>query len=146
MPTASKVVAGLFFAALAYLVGDLVKPLLPEGTRVGLLSITLAVVGLLSGWRMSGGRAGFGTRAGFGYGMTTSVTIVFWGIFLFSGHKALQYSLDRRFDGPIEALQAMISFGIEFVVLLATPTILGTLLIGGLFGGWLTEWIAKRWS
>ncbi len=146
MPTASKVIAAFFFAALAYLVGDLVKPMLPEGTRVGLLNITLAVIGFLSGWRVSGGRAGFGTWAGFGYGVTSAGMIIFWGIFAFSGHKALQYSLDRRFDGPIEAIQAMIGFGIEFVILLATPTILGTLFIGGLFGGWITEWVAKRWT
>lgn len=146
MPTASKIIAAFFFAALAYFCADLIKPLLPEGTRTGLLNETLAFIGLLSGWRMSGGRAGFGYRSGFGYGLTTAAMIVFWGLFLFSGYKALQYSLDRRFDGPIEAIQAMIAFGVEYAVLFATPTILGAFIVGGLFGGWITEWSAKRWS
>jgi hypothetical protein len=29
---------------------------------------------------------------------------------------------------------------------IAVPTVIGTLIVGGLFGGWLTEWVAKRWS
>ena len=119
---------------------------MPEGTRTGVLNETLAAIGLLSGWFVSGKRAGYGTRAGFGYGLTTAAVITFWGIFVFSGEKALQYSLDRRFDGPIEAIQAMIKFGLEFGVLIATPDIIIALGIGALFGGWLTEWSAKRWT
>jgi len=87
MPTASKVVAAVYFAALAYFCADLVKPLLPEGTRTGMFNEVLAVIGALSGWKMSGQRAGDGVRAGFGYGLTTSALIVFWGIFLFAGTR-----------------------------------------------------------
>ncbi len=145
MPTMPKAIAALYFAALAYFIGDLVKPLLPEGTRVGMLSVTLAALGALSGWRLSGRNAGISLRAGLGYGLTSVAVTAFWGIFLFSGYKMLQLSIDKRFSGPIEALQAMIKFGLEYAVLIATPSILGAMLIGGLFGGWLTEWAAKRW-
>ena len=145
MPTIPKAIAALFFAALAYFVGDLIKPLLPEGTRTGLLNETLAVIGGLSGWRISGGRAGLGLRAGLGYGLTSVGVTVFWGLLSFSGYKMLQYSLDRRFSGPIEALQEMVSFAMEYMVLISVPTVLGAMIVGGLFGGWLTEWAAKRW-
>ncbi len=145
MPTMPRAVAALYFAALAWFIGDLVKPLLPEGTRVGLLNETLAVFGMLAGWRLSGGRAGLSLRAGFGYGLTTVAVTAFWGIFAFSGYKMLQYSLDRRFSGPIEALQAMAKFGMEYGVLIATPEIVGSAIVGGLFGGWLVEWAARRW-
>ncbi len=145
MPTAPKAVAALFFAALGYFCGDLIKPLLPEGTRTGWLDITLAVIGALSGWRMSGARAGFGLRAGFGYGLTTVALTAFWGILAFSGLKMLQYSLDRRFSGPIEALQEMVKFALDYLVLISVPTVTGTMLVGALFGGWLTEWVARRW-
>ncbi len=146
MPTFPKAIAALFFAAFAYFCGDLVKPMLPEGTRTGLLNETLAAFGALSGWRISGGRAGFGLRAGFGYGLTTVAVTVFWGIFSFAGYKMLQYSLDRRFSGPIEALQEMVRFSMDYAVMIAEPAFVATLVVGGLFGGWLVEWTARRWS
>ncbi|MEE9387462.1 MAG: TrgA family protein [Paracoccaceae bacterium] len=141
-----KLIAGLFFAALGFFCGDLVRPLLPEGTQTGLLNVTLAVLGFVSGWRVSGGRAGSGIWSGFGYGLTSSAVILFWGVFLFAGNKALQYSLDKRFKGPMEALKAMIDFGLEYYVLLAAPSIIVAAVVGGIFGGWLTEWVAERWS
>lgn len=145
MPTVPKVIAALFFAALGYFCGDLVKPLLPEGTRTGMLNETLAAIGFAMGWVMSGARAGDGIRAGFGYGLTTAALLTFWGIFFFAGYEALQMSLNRRFHGPIEAIQGMVEIGLEYAVLIATPSIIGSLVLGGLFGGWLTEWSAKRW-
>jgi hypothetical protein len=146
MPTVPKAIAALFFAGFAYFCGDLIKPMLPEGTKTGLLNETLAVFGALSGWRISGARAGFSLRAGFGYGLTTVAVTVFWGIFGFAGYKMLQYSLDRRFSGPIEALQEMVRFGIDYAVMISVPSFVATLVVGGLFGGWLVEWTARRWS
>ncbi len=146
MPTIPKVIAGLFFAAFAYFCGDLLKPVLPERTPVGLLSPVLAAIGFLAGWRVSGRNAGLGLRAAFGYGLTSVVVTAFWGDFAFAGYKMLQYSLDRRFRGPIEALQAMIRFFIEYAATAAFPTLLVTMAVGGLFGGWLVEWAARRWN
>ncbi len=146
MPTASKLAAALFFAGLAWFAADLVKPLLPEGTPTGQLNRIMAVIGASSGWKISGTRAGQGLRAGFGYGLTTSAVITFWGVLIFSGYKMLQYSLNRRFDGPVEALQAMAGYAVDYVVLIAVPSVVGALVVGGLFGGWLVEWVARRWS
>ncbi len=146
MLTFPKVIAALFFAALGYFSGDLIKPLLPEGTRVGLLNVTLAAIGFVSGWRMSGGRAGFGTRSGFGYGLTSAGLIAFWGIFFFAGQKMLQFSIDKRFKGPMDALKSMVEFMLEFAALIAVPSVIIPAVVGGLFGGWLTEWVAKRWD
>lgn len=146
MPTAPKAIAALFFAALAYFCGDLIKPLLPEGTPTTWLGPTLAVLGGLSGWRMSGRRAGYGLRAGFGYGLTTVALIAFWGILLFAGYEMLQRSIDLRYSGPIEALQEMVKLGLDYAILITVPTVGGSMIVGGLFGGWLTEWVARRWS
>ena len=100
MLTIPKLIAALFFAALGFFCGDLVKPLLPEGTRTGLMNETLAALGAISGWRISGARAGLGTKSGLGYGLTSAGVIAFWGVFLFAGQKALQLSIDKRFQGP----------------------------------------------
>jgi hypothetical protein len=146
MPTMPKFIAALFFAVLGYLCGDLIKPLLPDGTRTGLLNETLAAIGVLSGWLMAGKRAGDGWRSGFGYGLTSAGLLAFWGVFTFAGYTALDRSMNRRYDGPMDAIMAMVSLGLEYVVMIAVPTVIGPLIVGGLFGGWLTEWVAKRWS
>lgn len=146
MPTIPKFIAAIFFAALAWFCGDLIKPLLPDGTPAGKLDPVLAILGGLSGWRISGARAGFGLRAGLGYGLTTVAITAFWGIVAFSAFKMLQYSLDRRFDGTIEALQAMVKFAINYTRMIAVPSVVGAAVVGGLFGGWLTEWVARRWN
>ncbi len=146
MPTMPKAVAALFFAALGYFCGDLIKPLLPEGTRAALLSPTLAGVGALSGWKMSGARAGFGMRASFGYGLTTSALLVLIGDFLFAGQKMLDLAINKRVTGPMNALKEMVGIFMENIALIATPTIIGALIVGGLFGGWITEYVSRRTS
>lgn len=146
MPTAARLLAAVFFAALGWFASDLVKPLLPEGTQTGWLNETMAVIGALSGWTMAGARAGDGMRSGLGYGLTTSALIVFWGVLVFSGYEMLDLSLKNRFGGPMQAIKAMIGIAIDYVKLISTPEIIGTLVVGGLFGGWLAEWASKRWS
>jgi len=146
MPTAAKLTAATFFALLGWFSGDLVRELLPEGSRTGLLNVVLAGIGLLSGNFMSGRHAGDGVRAALGYGLTSSALLAFWGVFIFAGYEMLQRSIGRRYDGAVEALQSMVAIGLEYGILIATPAIFVTLLIGGLFGGWITEWVAGRWS
>ncbi len=146
MPTAARLVAAVFFAALGWFASDLVKPLLPEGTQTGWFNETMAIVGWISGWTMAGAKAGDGLRSALGYGLTTSALLVFWGVLIFSSYEMLDLSLKSRFDGPMQAIKAMIGIAIDYLKLISTPEIIGTLVIGGLFGGWLAEWTAKRWS
>ena len=115
MPTAAKLIAAIFFAFLGWFCGDLVVPLLPEGTNPGWLNEVLAVLGALIGSRISGRRAGDGLRPSLGYGLTSSALILFWGAFVFAGYEMYQLSLDRRYDGPIEALQSMVGIGLDYV-------------------------------
>ena len=146
MPTFAKVIAAIFFAALGFFCGDLVKPLLAEGTRTVWLNETLAALGAINGWMMSGGRAGDGLRAGIGYGLTTSALIVAWGVFLFAASEMIGLSIDRRYDGAVEAIQSMFSIGLDYLKLIAVPEIIGSAIVGGIFGGWVTEWAADRWG
>lgn len=146
MPTAAKIVAAIFFMAFGYFAADLVKPLLPEGTPTPWLNEGVAAVGLLSGWRMSGRNAGSGYRASVGFGLTTVALIAFWAVFIFAAVKMLQLSLDNRYRGPVQALQSMFGIAVGYFRLIATQEILLTMLFGGVIGGWLSEWISKRWS
>jgi hypothetical protein len=146
MPTASKLVAALLFGALAFFVSDLVKPLLEEGTQVGLFSLVNTLVGVLMGWRISGARVGYSMQASLGYGITTVAATVFWCLFIWAGYLMVEASMRLRYDGPMDALQDMGAMMIEFAGTMATPTVLGSLLVGALFFGWLTEQVSRRYT
>jgi hypothetical protein len=146
MPTAPKLIAALLFGVLAFFVSDLVKPLLAEGTQVGWFSVVNALVGALMGWRISGARAGVSMRASLGYGITTTAATVFWCLFIWAGYLMVEASTRLRYDGPMEALTDMGAMMIEFARTMATGGVIGSLLVGALFFGWLTEQVARRYT
>jgi hypothetical protein len=145
MPTASKLIAALLFGALAWFVSDLVRPLLPEGTQDGLFLPVNGIVGLVIGWTIMGARAGRGMRAAFGYGITTALIIVFWCVFIWSGYLMVDASMKLRYDNPMQALQSMGLMMVDYARLMATPAILGSLFVGALLFGWLTDQVARRY-
>jgi hypothetical protein len=65
-------------------------------------------------------------------------------VFIFAGAEMIELSIARRYGGPIEAIQAMVAIGLDYVRLIAVPEIIGSVVVGGIFGGWLTEWVAAR--
>ncbi len=146
MPTTAGLVAAIFFAALGWFCADLIKPLLPEATAVGLFSPVSAAFGAVIGWVFAGRRLYAGLGRGFGIGLTTSALLAFWVLLSFSGYEMLRFSMRMRYDGPIEALQDMFRIMVDYAWLVTTPSVIGTLVIGGLIGGWLTEQAAKRWE
>jgi len=145
MPTASKLAAALLFAALGWFSADLVKPLLPEGTKVGLFSPVSAGFGVLIGWAFVGRRIGAGLGGALGIGLTGSVLLVFWVVLAFAGYEMFIQSMRLRYDGPVEAIQAMFELGVGYLVFVAAPTVIATLILGGLGAGWLTGQVARRW-
>ena len=146
MPTAGKLIGAIAFAALAYFITDLVKPLLPEGTQVGLFSPVNAFFGLLMGWKIMGRGAGNTYWQAFGYGLTTLAATVFWCVLFWAFWKMLGRSMDMFFDGPIEALQAMAEYMLDNIKLIAVGEVVLPALVGALFVAWLTEFFARRWS
>lgn len=148
MPTAGKLIGAIAFAALAYFISDLIKPLLidTEGTRVGLLSTVNAFVGLLMGWSIMGRGAGVTYRQAFGYGLTTLAATTFWCLVVWSGYKMLSRSVAMRYDGPMEALQQMAQLFLDYALLVSVREVVIPAVVGALFVAWLTEFFARRWS
>lgn len=146
MPTASKLVAAVLFAALAYYTSDLLKPLLPEGTPAKWLSESNALIGLLCGWKIMGPRGREGLVTGLGIGLTTTVAMTLSAIFIHASIEMVKLSLRKTYDGPVEAVAAVFEICFEHIILISDPTIIGTLIVGGLFCGWLTHWTGQRWS
>lgn len=147
MPTTARLVAAILFAMIGWFTADLVKPLLPEGMAVGRFSPVSAAFGLAVGWVFCGKRLEAGATGGFGIGLTSSVLLTFWVLLTFSGYQMLEISMrSNRYDGPVEALIGMSGIFVENLWMIATPPIIGTLAVGGLLAGWITEKIARRWS
>ncbi len=146
MPTGGKLVGAILFAVLAWFVSDLVKPLLPEGTPTGMLSPINAFIGLLMGWNLMGKGAGKTYRQSIGYGLTTVAATTFWALLLWGGLKMYDRAVKLWFDGPMQALQKMAEFMLEYALLMNDNQVLGTMIVGGIFGGLLTEFFARRWS
>ncbi len=146
MPTAPKLIAALLFAALAWFVSDLVKPLLAEGTQMGLLSPINTVIGAFFGWRVMGARAGQSLKASLGYGVTTAGIIVFWCLLVWSAYLMTIQSTRMRYDGPIDALQDMFAMMMSFGQTMFTAEVMGSLVVGALVFGWLTEQVARRYT
>ena len=139
MPTAGKLAAALLFAALAWYASQLIKPKFPEAFDPGWFAEVNAAVGLILGWRLAGPRAGTGYTDAIGYGLTTIIAITFVALFLHCFAEMIRMSLDRRYDGPVEGVTDVFTQMYEYGRLLIDPTIIGTLLIGGILAGIVTE-------
>ncbi|MDA5094682.1 TrgA family protein [Aliiroseovarius sp. KMU-50] len=147
MPTAAKLVAGVFFAALAYLLADMIKPYLPDGRSYAAFSPAFAALGLLVGWRFTGQRLGRGLGTVVGIGLSSGFLLCLWGLILFSGYEMVRMSMRKAYDGPVEAMKGMIGIAVDYVLLIAPqPDVMVALVLGSLFGGWLTRITSSRWS
>ncbi len=148
MPTGGKLIGAIVFAALAYFISDLIKPLLidTEGSRVGWLSPVNALIGLAMGWTIMGKGAGKNYRQSLGYGVTTLAATVFWCLVFWAGYKMILRSMAQRYDGAMHALQGMAELVIDYARLIAVDEVVLPALIGVVFVSWLTEFFARRWS
>ncbi|MCA0043758.1 TrgA family protein [Celeribacter litoreus] len=146
MPTASKLVAGIYFAVLAWFAAELVKHYLPDGTQFGFFSYIAGVIGLLTGWLFMGKRAGDTMAFAMSYGFSASVILSFWNVFYFAFEEMIHRSMNNRYRGPTEALMAMVDLMREYGAFIFRPDVLFILVVGGIFGGWLTEHAGRRWA
>jgi len=146
MPSAGRFVGAVLFGFIAWYVSELFKPLMPEGTSFGRFSEYNAVIGIVLGWVMLGLRSHPNRNASIGAGLTTSAAVLFWGLLLNSIVQMLKLTLRDRYDGPVEAVIGVFQLVIEYGMLMATPEIIGILVIGGIVIGMLSGWAQRRWN
>jgi hypothetical protein len=144
MPTAAKLVAAILFAALGWYVSELIKPLFPEERNVGRFSEVNAVIGLFVGWVVAGSRARTTWVNAVSYGLTATVALVFWGLLLQSFGEMIRMSLNKRYDGPAEAVIGVFSLMYEYGMMMAEVRVIVTLVVGGIVAGLVTEFFGRR--
>jgi hypothetical protein len=146
MPTRGRLVGAILFAGLAWYTSLLIIPLFPVGTNLGLFQEVNTFFGLIAGWTVAGPRAGLGYVAAFSYGLTALVAMVVMALFFNSSVVMVEQSLRKRYDGPGEAVTDVFQMFVDHAIMMATPEIIGTLLIGGIVGGLVTEFFGRRFS
>lgn len=145
MPTAARLVAAMCLALIAFIVSGQIIPLMPEGTDFGYFSIINVTLGVLTGWIIMGKRAGQGSTAAINNGFTGVIALLFWGLFVQGTYEMVRQSLRHRYDGPFEALLAIGKIGGDYAIVILVPTVIATLLVGGILAGFATEYAAKKW-
>lgn len=149
MPTMSKLIAGVFFSALAFFTAIAFRASMPEGTQFGQFNLIAAAIGLISGWRVMGNIAGKGYKVAPGAGIRTSITFAAWVLLVCSVVLMVRKAFKQRYDSPMEAIVDIFALAMENGLRMfnpQVPEILGFLFIGGIVGGLLTEWAKKRWD
>lgn len=145
MPTAAKLVAALCFAIVGWIAANVYVPILGEGYNAGFFRELVGLIGGVVGWRVMGPDAGQGYWQSMGSGLKTSITLVFFALLFFSIREMVMQSMKMRYEGPLDAVLDVFALMLERAREMMTPDIVGTLLIGGIIGGLLTEKASKTW-
>ncbi|WP_120501499.1 TrgA family protein [Roseovarius sp. EL26] len=145
MPTGARLVVGVCFAAVGWHASQMIRPLMTEGTDFGWFNEVNVVLGLICGWVVTGSRLGRGYPEGISAGLTGMGALVFWALFLQSFNEMLKLALERRYDGPVEALIAVFEIGIDYGLQALYIPLIGFLLGASFLIGLIGEWCARRW-
>lgn len=145
MPTAARLVAGILLAILGWVLSDIVRPLMPEGTAFGWFNYVNAFIGLCVGWSVIGSRVGRGFVASINNGVTGTAVLILWCLFVHSCYEMFRLAMRNRYDGPMEALMSIFLIGSEFGIMIATPTFFGVAVVGALVVGIAADAAGKRW-
>ncbi len=145
MPDAAKLMAAAGMAVLAFIVTGLIIPLFEEETNFGYFTHVNVVLGAIVGWIVIGRRAGRGIVSAINVGITSSVVLVFWGLFIQSCNEMTRLALKNRYDDPFEAIIAIFQIGSEWAILMTTVLVWSTLLIGGIVVGLASEFAWRTW-
>lgn len=146
MPTAAKAVAALSLGATGFILSGLVKDQMPEITNWGWFTIVNVALGAISGWVMIGNRVGKGINFVISAGLSASVMMVAWALFIQSGNEALRLALRRRFDGLFEFLAGLFEQMLEWGAMLLSVEFLLVMLLGGIISGVLAEIANRHWN
>lgn len=146
MPTLARFAAAVCLAALAFFVSGLVIESMPDRSNWGNFQLVNACIGLLVGWIVLGKRVGVDYVTAIGIGFTGMLALVFWCLFFYAFREMLDLALNRRFDGPVEAIVGVFQIGLEYGAELIKPQILLSLILGGAASGVIAEFVDRRWT
>ncbi|WP_328593223.1 TrgA family protein [Tritonibacter aquimaris] len=146
MPTATRMIAAILLAFLAFVVSGQVMPLLPEGTDFGYFTHVNMGLAIVVGWVYMGRRVGDGFVPALNNGLTGVALLVLFALFAQGAWEMFRMANRNFYDGPFEALGAIFEIALDFFFVIAVPKIWATLIVGGCMIGLVAENISKRWK
>ncbi|AHD01034.1 TrgA family protein [Leisingera methylohalidivorans] len=145
MPTGARLTAAFCLALVAFIVSFLVMPQLPEGTDFGYFVHVNVALGLLSGWIFMGKRAGRGLVPAINNGLTGMAVMVLWALLIQGAWEMFRLAMRHRYGGPFEALSQIFVIALDYFFVIAVPTVLVPLAVGGVLAGLAAESASRRW-
>lgn len=145
MPTAAKLAAAVAFAIVGLLAALAYIPQLPQGTNPGYFAPITAAIGLVLGWFTMGPNVKRGYIEAASFGLRTALFLVFWTLLAFSIYFMILRSTRMIYHNAGEAVLDVPMLMLQYGKLLAVAPVIAMLLIGGIVGGVITEFAARRW-
>ena len=146
MPTAARFIAALCLAVLAWVVSEQIKSLFDEDKAFGNFNFINLAIAVVIGWQVIGSRARRGLSAAINNGLTGGIVLVFWCLLAHSAIRMIEIPMRGRYDGAFEVFAATFETMVENGILIGTPLIVGTLVIGSIASGVIAEMTNKRAS
>lgn len=147
MPTAAKLVAFVVFGAFGWYVSQLVMGYMEVGTEPPLYAEVNALIGAVMGWLIAGSRARGPWMAAISYGLTATLAMLFWWLFLRAFYDMIKASMRGLYGSdPTLAVVDVFRLMMETSLLMAHSTVVTTLIAGAVGCGLITEWFGRRFS
>lgn len=146
MPTAAKLMAAVSFAVVGWILANYYVINVPDISAMGPIRTGGALAGVFVGWSVMGNSVGQGYVEAAGSGLKTSVLLVVVALFLIGMSEMLTNSVKMRYDGALDAILDVFQTMAKRSNGLFSLGIIGTILIGGIAGGMLTEYAGRRWK
>ena len=147
MPTFAKLVGAVLFALVGAWAAVTYNVHLPDNVSLPKLPWAMAALGLALGWWSMGAVAGKGYRESIAYGLRTSVLIAFSAMFGVALLLMLRKSTNQMYRAdPLAAVLDIPDLMYQYGRYMLTQDVLMVLAAGGIIGGILTEYVARRWK
>lgn len=146
MPTGAKLMAAVCFAVVGWVLANYSAMNMPDAAAVGPIREGAALVGVIIGWSVMGNSVGKGYVEAAGTGIKTAVILAVVALFVLALSEMLQNSVRMRYEDALEAIVAVVDTMAKRSHALLSLGVFGTVLLGGIIGGLLTENAGRRWK
>ncbi len=146
MPTGAKLMAAVSFAVVGWMLANYYAFNMPDASAAGPIREGAAVIGALVGWQVMGPSVGKGYVEAAGAGVKTAVVLAVVALFLLALREMLDNSVKMRYDGALDAILDVFETMVKRSSAMASLGVFGTILVGGIIGGLLTENAGRRWK
>jgi hypothetical protein len=146
MPTGAKLMAAACYAVVGFIMANYYAMNMPDASSAGPIREGAAAVGAVIGWWVMGPLAGKGYVEAAGAGVKTAVILAVAALFLLALREMLINSVKMRYDTALDAILDVFETMASRSMGLLSLGVFGTILLGGIVAGLLTENAARRWK